>query len=766
MNRDFADGNPNRRQAPLRSFSDFGTEVQNGAAQAGLNPDRDSQAMRSALHGDLATFDKSERMHNRFKQTIVRRRAAAFIYIAASLCYLAWRLTVFSPNSLALSGIYFLAECLGFVLGLVIIFCSWRYSHRPVRRAEAGHRVDVFIPTYREPLEIIDRTLRAAIALRYPHRTILLDDGRRPEVAGLAAKLGVTYISRSDNVNAKAGNLNFGLLNSTADFVVVFDADHAPVPEALDILLAPFGDAAVALVQAPQDYFNTDAFPYLNKGKAVWHDQSFFYDIVQAGRDAGNGASCVGTSVAYRRASIDAIGGIPEDTVTEDFHTSLRLHKAGFKVVYINETVAYGVAAVDLGEYYKTRHRWAHGNIHAFRLEGVLFSRRLTVWQKLSYLSLVLIYLEGWQQCILIATPVATLLFGFQPFEITVYNVVIIFLFPIAQLLLLQEIGFGYSRHWTNEIFSMARFPVHIAASAALFGCNLRWRSSSKSIKGSLDWWLLAPQIAVATACILAASLGVARAAANGAETGPLLAAVAALGCRVSQIFSPPECQTIDWNTPMNDGYTFDLVAVAGCWVLYNFLRSMAVISKAMTAASRTHRDFRFEVPILAKYTVAGNPQYLHISRSSTEEAEIPRHATLGSAPRLLPVVLCLPSRCLPVVLDGSGHLKQSGDISIVRYIWASDADREELKKFLYGGPRLRSTRPSAAPFHTACDVIGYAITASRRVFSAPAISRAYQRGHQQQVQDLDGLWQRKIAARPSLGRTTETRSSEWSADK
>ena len=54
-------------------------------------------------------------------------------------------------------------------------------------------------------------------------------------------------------------------------------------------------------------------------------------------RDSLDGASCIGTGVVYRRSALDTIGGVPTATVTEDLHTSLLLHKAGYEVVYLNE---------------------------------------------------------------------------------------------------------------------------------------------------------------------------------------------------------------------------------------------------------------------------------------------------------------------------------------------------------------------------------------------------------------------------------------------
>src|SRR5262249_40374004 len=151
-----------------------------------------------------------------------------------------------------------------FILALTLIFCSWNYRHREPLPAPRDLRVDVFIPTYREPADLVRWTIIAAKNIAYPHETFVLDDGNRPEMKALARELGVRYLAREKNVHAKAGNLNHGLAHSPADFVMVFDADHIPLPHALDVTLGFFRDKRVAMVQTPQDFYNTDAFQYVN----------------------------------------------------------------------------------------------------------------------------------------------------------------------------------------------------------------------------------------------------------------------------------------------------------------------------------------------------------------------------------------------------------------------------------------------------------------------------------------------------------------------
>ena len=153
------------------------------------------------------------------------------------------------------------------------------------------------------------------------------------------------------------------------------------MPHALDILLGFMDNKKIGIVQTPQDFYNTNSFQYSNHKKtgALWHDQSFFYNIAQSCRDFCDSASCIGTGVVYRRKALDKIGGVPTDTLTEDTHTSVKMDKVGYKTLFFNESIAFGIAAANLDEYFTTRHRWAHGNMQISKKEQIFFSKKLTL---------------------------------------------------------------------------------------------------------------------------------------------------------------------------------------------------------------------------------------------------------------------------------------------------------------------------------------------------------------------------------------------------
>jgi cellulose synthase (UDP-forming) len=645
----------------------------------------------------IAHFSVSKQISARFDRRRTLRRAVAVVYVTCSLAYLFWRASIFNPDSIAVSSLFYAAEWIGFILGLTVIFSAWRYTHHEPGLPPPGLSVDVLIPTYKEPLNVIRRTVIAGRDIHYPHQTWVLDDANRPDVKALARSLGVHYSARGFNKDAKAGNLNHGLRLSQAEFVAVFDADHIAQPHALDVLLGLMTDARVAMVQTPQDYYNTDAFQYLNPRRqaGLWHDQSYFYSLAQSCRDSWNASSCVGTGVLYRRAALDVIGGIPTDTVTEDFHTSLRLHKHGWQTRYLNEPVAYGIAAADLGEYYKTRHRWAHGNLSVLRHERILTCSGITFKQRLSYLSLGLIYLEGWQQLFLFLTPLFALVLGWAPFNISIFNILVVLLYPILSYLLLQEFGCGFSRFWTNEIFAMARWPVHIASAAALLGKKLPWRSSTKNIQGLISWRLMTPQLSVFTLSALALMYAFWRLNQNFV-VGPLAKTVLAL-------FSGHLAAYDAMFEALPAGYSVELVAIAGFWAAFNMARALGFAFKTVYNARRSHTFFRFGLPLPVSCDSGMTPagQTVAISEDWVRISFLP-HSMLSEHVNSL--TLHLPDGPLHCAVDVS---RREASCLEGYFIWDNKAHQDRLASTLYSIGWQRELQHHHAYFLTPSDVIG-----------------------------------------------------------
>jgi cellulose synthase/poly-beta-1,6-N-acetylglucosamine synthase-like glycosyltransferase len=316
------------------------------------------------------------------------RRALLAGYLALTLAYLAWRAVwTLNPASMAWSVLFLALEAYAAWCSAVFYAVLLEAPRRIASPARPGTTVDVFVCTYNEPVSLVRQTLRRALAVDHPHRTFLLDDGNRTEARALAAELGCGYFARERNTDYKAGNLNHALARTSGELVVVLDADHLLRPHFLTRLLGYFDDPAVALVQTPQVFYNVDSFQhhFSARHRRLWHEGALFHHALQPGADRWNAAFFVGTGAVLRRSSLEAVGGFATGTVTEDCHTSLRLHAAGFRSVYHDEPLGYLQAPQSLLQYLTQRLRWGQGSMQILRRENPLTKPGLAPLQRLVY---------------------------------------------------------------------------------------------------------------------------------------------------------------------------------------------------------------------------------------------------------------------------------------------------------------------------------------------------------------------------------------------
>ena len=282
---------------------------------------------------------------------------------------------------------------------------------------EAWPVVDVLIPTFHESLDVVRYTVLAALQMDWPAEklnVVLLDDGGRSEFRQFAAEAGVRYIARTEHSGAKAGNLNNALRQTNGEFIAIFDCDHIPTRSFLQISMGWFlRDARLAMLQTPHHFYSPDPFERnLGKFRKIPNEGSLFYGIVQDVNDLWNATFFCGSCAALRRAALDEVGGIAQETVTEDAHTSLRLQKAGWNTAYINLPQAAGLATETLARHVKQRIRWARGMVQILRIDNPLLARGLKLSQRLCYFNATLHFLYALPRLIFLTAPLLYLLFG------------------------------------------------------------------------------------------------------------------------------------------------------------------------------------------------------------------------------------------------------------------------------------------------------------------------------------------------------------------
>jgi len=306
--------------------------------------------------------------------------------------YLWWRITAtLNPAAPLFSWVLVLAEAFGMVSYFLF---SWTtrdiFPTRPHVPPKPGLAVDVFIPTYNESLDILEATVIGCKRITYPHKTYLLDDSHRESVKQLALRSGCLYLARPTHEHAKAGNINYALSGTEGEFVVVLDADMVPQPGFLDRTLGYFRDAKLAFIQLPQEFFNRDSIQH-DQRAFEWHEQSLFFRVIQPGKNHSNSAIWCGRPSVVRRKALEDVGGVATETITEDIHTSVRLHSRGWSSLFVNEPLAYGIAPQTMQSFLLRRLRWARGTMQLYRgSQSPLWIPGLSLSQRVSYLSVSL----------------------------------------------------------------------------------------------------------------------------------------------------------------------------------------------------------------------------------------------------------------------------------------------------------------------------------------------------------------------------------------
>jgi cellulose synthase (UDP-forming) len=343
-----------------------------------------------------------------------------------------WRISTttkffFDPGSVwtLLDGFFICLLLFAEAYAFIILFLGYMQTLWPLRRTpvplpdDPGKwpAVDLLIPTYNEPLNVVKYTALAAMNIDWPDDKLnvyILDDGKREEFRKFAEEAGIGYMTRDDNQHAKAGNINRALTRLDSPYVAIFDCDHVPTRSFLQVTLGWFlRDSKLGMLQTPHHFYSPDPFERnLAQFRTIPNEGELFYGIVQDGNDFWNATFFCGSCAVLRRTALDEIGGIAVETVTEDAHTSLRMQINGWNTAYINIPQAAGLATERLSGHVKQRIRWARGMIQIMRTDNPLFAKGLTPAQRLCYFNAMTHFLYALPRLIFLTAPLIYLVFG------------------------------------------------------------------------------------------------------------------------------------------------------------------------------------------------------------------------------------------------------------------------------------------------------------------------------------------------------------------
>jgi cellulose synthase (UDP-forming) len=350
------------------------------------------------------------------------------ISVVAAARYITWRLlytlSLTGPVEGTVSMLLFLAECYTIYTLLGFYFQTLVLDHSQddaITDPSFTPTVDVFICSLDESVDIVRRTVSGALAIDYPNKQVyILDDGRREEMKQLASDLGCGYFRRPDNKHAKAGNVNNALPQTNGELILFLDADQIPVRTILRRTVHVFKDPKMALMQTAHRTLNAGPVErnlYLEG--ILPNEQELFFQLVQVGSNFWNAAFFCGSSAVIRRSILLEVGNMATETVTEDSHTSLRMHEKGYKSRYYSRPLSVGLSPESLYGWIVQHCRWARGVTQMLRVQNPYLQKGLTWQQRYCYFNGMIHFWFGIPRIIFYMAPCSYLIFGIHPVRVS-----------------------------------------------------------------------------------------------------------------------------------------------------------------------------------------------------------------------------------------------------------------------------------------------------------------------------------------------------------
>ncbi|MFN3588554.1 MAG: cellulose synthase family protein, partial [Spirosomataceae bacterium] len=255
-------------------------------------------------------------------------------------------------------------------------------------------KVVVQLPIYNEKY-VIERLIKQVAQLDYPLDKLeiqVLDDSTDETTELVQKALNALpesiqsiykHIRRPERRGYKAGALAYGLTQTDAEFVAIFDADFLPAPTFLKKTIPHFHREEVGVVQTRWAHLNA-SFSLLTELQGFGLDAHF--TIEQVGRNSQNHfINFNGTAGVWRTKTIEEAGGWEADTLTEDLDLSYRAQVKGWEFVYLRDVASPAELPVSMEAIKSQQYRWMKGGAEClvkntkrvFYAKGLSLSTRL-----------------------------------------------------------------------------------------------------------------------------------------------------------------------------------------------------------------------------------------------------------------------------------------------------------------------------------------------------------------------------------------------------
>jgi len=250
----------------------------------------------------------------------------------------------------------------GTIYAILTIFTTQKFLARTILQNDFFPAISVFKPV-RGLEKNLDRNLRSMAQQDYPHYQVIysvqdLNDAALPILRAIEAEFGPERITVvidmvQTGANGKVNNILGALPKAKHDILVISDSDTCLRPDYLKTLVSPLADPQVGCVCTP--FKLTQAQSWYEALELLTINADFMPSVIFA-EVTGASKACLGPSIAIRRLTLEAIGGLASlaDYLVEDYELGRRVWTSGLQMVLLPYVID---AVVDLESW---RAWWRH----------------------------------------------------------------------------------------------------------------------------------------------------------------------------------------------------------------------------------------------------------------------------------------------------------------------------------------------------------------------------------------------------------------------
>lgn len=234
--------------------------------------------------------------------------------------------------------------------------------------------VSVLIPAFNEE-KTIEKTIESILESTYLDlEIIVIDNNSHDRTAELVTRFtdGKVKLVREKR-QGKFAALNRGIKNARGKILVAVDADTQVLPNTIFELIQPFQNPRVGAVAGNLKIGNV--INPLTAFQAVEYITSLHLDR-RAYEILGAVPVVPGALGAWRKRAVLAAGGYKEDTLTEDADLTIRVQRAGYKVIFVGTAVGYTEGPETIQAFLKQRLRWTLGMLQVLYKHKDIYFRK------------------------------------------------------------------------------------------------------------------------------------------------------------------------------------------------------------------------------------------------------------------------------------------------------------------------------------------------------------------------------------------------------